>query len=903
MQKKLSTAKHDTSKLVLLANIGSLYSSQGKPDLAAKYIQQASKLNDQLGWKRGAMIFKFSEAEVAYNSVNMDGALASYQQALKLAEEVGHERIKYNSIVAIGRTQAALNQPEAALKSLNTALSYYQQKKNDDGASLCLNVIGYIYQRQNKLDEALAAYEQSLQLAKAAGKAHSIYTNELALAGIYMGKQDYKKALTYIIDAEPRLKGYEVLSTYTDYLGLAAGIYGMLGNTDKAMDYYLQLAKVAEKRSSPFEQAKAYMGMGTIYSGLSEERKSIAYFTRALHAVDGIKNTPNFLIVRILSSIASQLSQLKEYDQARVHYLRMIDLAENKAVVVQIMNSVAWDYFEQKKYHQAYTEAAKALEIAQKNNISHTYLLGTMGSILRDAPDDVLIKNGIPANQRNAKMLQYLLAAKDDHQKTGNIYVLSDDYRELSLAYEKANNYEEAFKYYKNYRANLDSINSLSQKAKIQQRMAQFDFSKKEDSLKYFQRLTAEKLTQKTLLADRQRQSLLISQQKLNLANRQQELAHLGFLKTQADLQAEQNKRKANDQRLKVVKKEQALAQTTVQLQKAEIKSKKLQSYFYIGGLAALIVLSVFIGLSYQNQRKSNALLANANGRISEANKELSEQREEITVQRDRLAETVTDLKMTQQQLIQAEKMASLGELTAGVAHEIQNPLNFVNNFSEVSVELLQELKEEAEVGNTDDVMAIIDDLTQNLEKIHNHGKRADSIVRGMLQHSRTSTGQKELTDINKLVDEYLRLSYQGIKAKDKSFNAETRTVFDAQLPLVNAIPQDIGRVVLNLFNNAFYAVHEKASLANALYKPLVEVLTQNQDGNISISIKDNGTGIPSAIKDKIMQPFFTTKPTGQGTGLGLSLSYDIVVKAHGGKLEVTSEAGEGSVFMITLPV
>ena len=260
-------------------------------------------------------------------------------------------------------------------------------------------------------------------------------------------------------------------------------------------------------------------------------------------------------------------------------------------------------------------------------------------------------------------------------------------------------------------------------------------------------------------------------------------------------------------------------------------------------------------------------------------------------------------LKTTQLQLIQSEKMASLGELTAGIAHEIQNPLNFVNNFSEVSLELIDEMHDEMDKGETEEAKTIATDIKQNLEKIIFHGKRADGIVKGMLQHSRVSSGQKEPTDINALADEYLRLAYHGLRAKDKSFNAELETHFDPKLPKVDVIPQDIGRVLLNLFTNAFYATHQKQKTTTQEYKPVLSVTTAQKGNFIEIIVKDNGTGIPNAIKDKIMQPFFTTKPTGEGTGLGLSLSYDIVVKGHGGTINVETEEGNGATFIITLPI
>jgi len=298
-----------------------------------------------------------------------------------------------------------------------------------------------------------------------------------------------------------------------------------------------------------------------------------------------------------------------------------------------------------------------------------------------------------------------------------------------------------------------------------------------------------------------------------------------------------------------------------------------IRTWSFIAGIAVLLFLSSMIYRNYRRQRKDKHTIEQA----------------------------YAELKSTQSQLIQSEKMASLGELTAGIAHEIQNPLNFVNNFSDVNSELLEELKIEAEKGNLGGVKAIASDLVSNEQKINHHGKRADAIVKGMLQHSRTGSGAKEPSDINRLADEYVRLAYQGFRARDKSFNATFSTEFDNGLDKVNIIPQEIGRVILNLINNAFYAVNERAKQGVPGYEPTVIVGTRRLQNRIEISVKDNGNGISPSIKDKIFQPFFTTKPAGQGTGLGLSLSYDIV-KAHGGELKVETKEGEGSEFIIRLP-
>ncbi|MBC7935029.1 MAG: two-component sensor histidine kinase [Rhizobacter sp.] len=299
-----------------------------------------------------------------------------------------------------------------------------------------------------------------------------------------------------------------------------------------------------------------------------------------------------------------------------------------------------------------------------------------------------------------------------------------------------------------------------------------------------------------------------------------------------------------------------------------------LKNYFLIGGLLLLLIVILF---------------------LTRVNKQRTQSKKKIE-------KAYLDLKSTQAQLIQSEKMASLGELTAGIAHEIQNPLNFVNNFSEINIELINEVRSQQLNVSVEELQELLNDIAANEEKINQHGKRADAIVKGMLQHSRSSAGQKEPTDINALCDEYLRLSYHGLRAKDKSFNAILKTDFDESLEKINIVPQDIGRVIMNLITNAFYAVNTpRPPEGGGAYQPTVSISTMRIADKIEIKVSDNGPGIPANIIDKIFQPFFTTKPTGQGTGLGLSLSYDIV-KAHGGELKVATKEGEGSTFIISIP-
>ncbi|EAZ82010.1 tetratricopeptide repeat protein [Algoriphagus machipongonensis] len=330
------------------------------------------------------------------------------------------------------------------------------------------------------------------------------------------------------------------------------------------------------------------------------------------------------------------------------------------------------------------------------------------------------------------------------------------------------------------------------------------------------------------------------------------------------------------------------LLQKDTELKNAKVFNQKIFIIASLVGLAMFVIISIFLFRNNLSKQKANRLL--------------QIQKEEIRIQRENVVSAYDKLKSTQAQLIQSEKMASLGELTAGIAHEIQNPLNFVNNFSEVSEEMIEEMKEELNKGEFEEAKIIGEEIKQNLSRIRLHGKRADSIVKGMLEHSRSNQREKAPTDLNLLANEFLRLSYHGIRAKDKAFNADFEIDLDEHLPKVTVVPQDIGRVILNLVTNAFYTVNEKSKLGIEGYQPKVIVSTKKTEKGIELSVKDNGNGIPDSIKEKIFQPFFTTKPTGQGTGLGLSLSYDII-KAHQGNLIVKSTEGKGTEMIIFLPV
>jgi two-component system NtrC family sensor kinase len=344
-------------------------------------------------------------------------------------------------------------------------------------------------------------------------------------------------------------------------------------------------------------------------------------------------------------------------------------------------------------------------------------------------------------------------------------------------------------------------------------------------------------------------------------------------------LRSTKNIRMATEQNMNYEYEKKQQAQLALKLKQDE--ANKIRLIILVAVLVAFSVIAVIYRNAYRNKQKANALL---------------------TSQKKEIESALSKLKTTQKQLVQAEKMASLGQLTAGIAHEIQNPLNFVNNFSEVSAELAGELKEELKNGNREEAISIADDLEQNLNKIQHHGKRADNIVKGMLEHSRTQVGDRQVVNINTLAEEFLRLSYHGMRVKDQAFASEIVTNFTGEKVIVDGIQQDIGRVLLNLFNNAFYSVSQKLKSNPNNYIPKVEIKTENEGAYAIVRIKDNGNGIPADIQDKIMQPFFTTKPSGEGTGLGLSLSYDIIVNGHSGTIDFNTAESEYTEFIISLP-
>jgi len=620
-------------------------------------------------------------------------------------------------------------------------------------------------------------------------------------------------------------------------------------NPDSSIIFSQQAYDLAAKLNKPLRQGRMLSNMGNAYATMGDYVKGMQYYFRALMVYEQLNDISG--IVTVYNNIGSTDVQEGNYKDA----LTYLDSAVNKwrpyaathkliRLVDRTQNAVLnMNIGECFLYTGKIDSAAYYLNLcyadAKKNNFTEE-----IDNVERDL-GEVEISRG-----NKAAALKHLLTAVAVAKSIDDVEMLSITYLSTSKLYHKFKQQDSAEAYaWKALKTASDG--KYEQDVLNAGKVLYTDYDEDNDvadAYKYFKLATAAK--DSLYSQDRLKQLLSMDFEE---KNRKQEIAE-------------------------------------AQLRYRE----EVRMWALMAGLAVLLLLVLLFWRNARNRKQANLLLLR--------------QKEEIEA-------ALEQLQLTQKQLIQSEKMASLGELTAGVAHEIQNPLNFVNNFSEVNIELISEMQTELETGTKEEVIDILEDIKQNLEKISHHGKRAEGIVKGMLQHSRAGNDTKEPTDINKLADEYLRLAYHGLRARDKSFNAEWVMHFAEDLPLVNVVPQDIGRVLLNLFTNAFYAIQQKQKTAPAGYKPLLELTTgiithaaaKSPGGKagkyLQVKVMDNGNGIPDNIKEKIMQPFFTTKPTGEGTGLGLSMSYDIVVKGHVGNIEVLSKENEYTEFTITLPL
>jgi len=582
--------------------------------------------------------------------------------------------------------------------------------------------------------------------------------------------------------------------------------------------------------------------------------------SRELHYIKGV--------VANLNELAEAIRFLGNYPLALKLNFEALQMNREMKYIngeARTLTFIGFDYIEFREYRQGleYLLTANKIDNETHNQLRETFSLTNIANAydLLKIPDSALYYS----------KLAYQKYAGLTHGPLRSLILTR-----MGNAYAGLGKKDSALTYYQMALANAMRVNEKVNLSKIQRKIAGiFELDRQYDSSLYYARqsfLNGELLIQRFELLET---SELLTRLFYQRKNMDSAFYYQDVAKAMTD--SLYGPQKFKELQLLMLGEQQR--QQEIQQEQERYKNKTKM----VGLWSAIGVFFIIAFLLYRNNRhkqKTNVLLQS---------------------QKEKIQNTLSELKATQSQLIQSEKMASLGELTAGIAHEIQNPLNFVNNFSEVNEELLNELKIEADKGNLEEVKAIAKDIGFNSEKINHHGKRADAIVKGMLQHSRSNNGQKEPTNINALCDEYLRLAYHGLRAKDKSFNAIMKTDFDEGIGNINIIPQDIGRVILNLINNAFYAVDEKKKQNQNGYEPTVSVSTKKINGKVEIKVSDNGNGIPHKVLDKIFQPFFTTKPTGQGTGLGLSLSYDIV-KAHGGELRVATKEGEGSEFIIHLP-
>jgi signal transduction histidine kinase len=627
-------------------------------------------------------------------------------------------------------------------------------------------------------------------------------------------------------------------------------------NLDSALKYAEIGVQLAQKNNMKLAEASASTTLAVQLQNKGRYAESLKYFLSAF----AIAGDP-----KIEKSNEWQVVKDKPLSYQRLHVL-----ANNHNQFSGLMGRI-------KNYDKQLFHLNESIRIAEESGNKYRLMVATndLGRLYSklNKPDSALTLS-IRAEKLGAEL----------NDKIYYCYILVD----LGYIYKIKGNKELALKYYYSGIERANEQHFLSALARGYLRLCNFYLaeSQKDSSLYYAKRF--EQTLNLQGKVDREDQDIGVVYEKLyqsyQLLGQKDSILKYAALAIAAK-DSISNDRLQNMEAFQQVLLDEQLRLQNIEREKNEFQNK-IRTYILSAGLVVILLVAFLL---YRNNRQKHT-----------ANLVLKEQKDKVEI-------TLQELKSTQSQLIQSEKMASLGELTAGIAHEIQNPLNFVNNFSEVSGELISEMVEEVDKGNYEEVKAIADDVKQNLEKINHHGNRAADIVKGMLQHSRSSSGVKEPTDINALADEYLRLAYHGLRAKDKTFNATMKADFDKSIGNINIIPQDIGRVILNLITNAFYVVDEKKKApqppkGGVPYEPTVSVSTKKVEDKVEVKVKDNGNGIPQKILGKIFQPFFTTKPTGQGTGLGLSLSYDIV-KAHGGELKVETKEGEGSEFIIHLPV
>ena len=756
-------------------------------------------------------------------------------------------------------------------QSIELSHQYYEDFDVDSSlfyAENALELSGYLLQSENvESDEKLFNRVKALKVHSYVAYARALRGSDLQAA------EDSLMAGLNLIGETGSISAKAAL-----FSGLGS-IYDRKGQNEKALQYFKDALELYQKSGEQENYLYQLINLGIVLRVMGNYGESLEYLMEALKTGRQVSDTT--AIVESLLAIGFVYAFVEKWDDALRHQQEALEIyqqANDLWGIARIHNDMGVTYSLAGELDSALVQHQAALEIRLKStdtyNTFASYLY--IGDIFADKGDFLkaveYYESAIPYGNEAG----YKITVVDAHLRLGRYYLMLPDVEKSLVNFGKAlqlsreigdptGQSRAAMELAKISLGRDDLANAVAM-LKIAETHAP------ESTLRFRKAIYKDMAEAWYKLGDHKSaylNSLIYSAVK-DSVSAAENLGKITRLTNVLEFENEMALKKESNEKMMAIK-------------QAQINRERLTRNISLSGMILAIVLVVIIFIRFVEKKKLS----------------------------NKLNETLFNLNDTQSQLIQSEKMASLGELTAGIAHEIQNPLNFVNNFSEVSKELINEMNDELAVGNWQLAKEISADIEQNLEKINHHGKRADAIVKGMLQHSRTSNGQKEPTDINALADEYLRLSYHGLRAKDKSFNASFETDFDPNLPKVEVVAQDVGRVLLNLINNAFYACAERGrgetptgskNPSGLDYKPNVTVSTKNLGDRIEISVKDNGPGIPEEIKNKIFQPFFTTKPTGQGTGLGLSLSYDIIVKVHGGEIKVKSALGAGTEFIIFLP-
>ena len=823
----------------------------------------------------------------------VDSALELSTSSLVLAKKINFTRGEADAYFFLGQAYAGKGKSTDALINYLAALKLYEQLKRNVDLAETYYAIGSVHQRSN-YDEALTFFKKALQIAQQTTNKDLMGKIAYITAVVLIRKSEQSEAAKY---KDLAIKYYTEAGNQTGLANcyvVSARLNNYAGNIQQSVKDNYTALKLFEKTGNKLGMYNVHTGLGLMYEDQKNWKEALNSYLAAKKAAEDVP--PREVLAGAYNNLGNAYRELGNTDEAYKAFSEALKLSEqvgDKKGIATSQGNLGTIYSLMGRPNDAlksFEEARKRFEeIGSKESTSISYL--EAGSVYFD------IKKYEESKQSLKKGL--LIAKQIGHKD-----IISRSYRLLSQIDTATSNYSSALQNYDQYITYRDSMQHDEAAKQLSEQRLQYAFSKKEDSLRLQQALIAEQLEKQTLLSKQQQQELKLKQASLDLAQKEKDVQLLKFLQTQTELKLsnEQNEKKlALSEQEKAIQQSQLDKQTLIAKEKEKellVKDKKLtlqkaQRDIWLAGAIGFLLLSFIMFRNYRQKQKANHLLQQQNIELEE--------------QRDQVKKAMAELQQTQLQLIQKEKMASLGELTAGIAHEIQNPLNFVNNFSEVNVELGNELKQEVKkLGLTDEqsqnLHSLADELLMNQEKIVHHGKRAGAIVRNMLQHTRKSSGVKELTNINALVDESLKLSYNGFRNKNHTFASKIETHFDEAVSQVNVMPQDLSHALMNLLNNAFYAVNEKKKQLNGAFEPTVLVSTKKAGNKVIISVDDNGTGMSEKVTAKVFQPFFTTKPNGEGTGLGLSLSYDVVTKGHGGEIRVESKEGEGANFTIQLP-